>query len=302
MEKFAFLVSAYTEPDSLVALVYKLNSMVDSDIFIHIDKNVSITSFQEHLKNMDNVFFIKDRVCIKWGGYSQVLMQMHLIDEMLRQEIPYRRVINITGTDYPIVTKDVMIQKFHDAEVEYILGFDVENEEGVGHNKEKMTSKYAFFHFMDSNIYFKGFVEKLKLKRPLYDIVKVPIFFGSEYWALSYDCIKELYEEYKRHKTLQRLLKFSFAPSEAWIHTMFFNSTKWKDKAVAPPVTKYTGLINLSPITFFKYGSQIKVLDESDFDDVRNSERLFARKIIQGKSNRLVELLNTNGETKIDCS
>ena len=50
--------------------------------------------------------------------------------------------------------------------------------------------------------------------------------------------------------------------------------------------------ISLSPVTFFKYNDSIKVLNEEDYEDVVNSGRLFARKIIKGKSDRLIAMLD----------
>ena len=108
--KFAVLISAYTEPKSLYSLVIKLNGMLDADFFIHIDKKVAIEPFQVGMKNMTNIFFIKERIKVYWGGYSQVLMQFSLIREMFSTNTRYVRVVNITGTDYPIVSKETLYE------------------------------------------------------------------------------------------------------------------------------------------------------------------------------------------------
>ena len=78
---------------------------------------------------------------------------------------------------------------------------------------------------------------------------------------------------------------------------MFFNSD-WKKRAVQEIQNECQGLIKLSPITFFKYTKSIKILDESDYKDIINSGRLFARKIITGKSDRLIAMLKMKEENE----
>lgn len=45
-------------------------------------------------------------------------------------------------------------------------------------------------------------------------------------------------------------------------------------------------------ITFFKYMGSIQILDENDYEDIVASRRMFARKVIVGKSDRLVHMLH----------
>lgn len=287
-EKMAFLISAYTEPSSLHALVKKLDGMLDADFYIHIDKKVPIEPYQSGLMDMPNVYFIEERIRVYWGGYSQVEMQLSMIREMLSKNTHYERVINLTGMDYPVVKKEVLHEKLRKSQIEYICGFDVKNEIDPG--KRRMELKYSCFYLMDTYKFIRALTIRLRLPRLLYRQVEFDLFFGSEYWALTYECIVELYRDYLENKQLQRLLRFSFVPSEAWVHTMFYNS-RWRNKAIQPPKVRYEGLINLSPITFFKYGDAIKILDETDYEDIVDSGRLFARKIITGSSDRLVSLL-----------
>ena len=58
-DRFAFLISAYTEPESLFSLVKKLDGMLDADFIIHVDKKVNIKLFNSELKAMPNVFFVE---------------------------------------------------------------------------------------------------------------------------------------------------------------------------------------------------------------------------------------------------
>lgn len=65
----AYLLSAYTEPKSLVHLVNALDNE-QVEFYIHIDKKVDISAFKVPLQNRKNVYFLpeKKRVFVYWGG------------------------------------------------------------------------------------------------------------------------------------------------------------------------------------------------------------------------------------------
>lgn len=288
-QKIAFLISAYTEPDSLRSMIRALNRMLDADFFVHIDRKVNIEPFYTGLRDLPNVTFVEKRIRVYWGGYSQVEMQMALIEAMLQSRVRYLRVVNLTGTDYPVVSGEILRDRLSRTQVEYICGFDINSERKTG--KKKMIYKYSRFYLMDTPRVIRAAVKRLRLPRLYYRQIDIPMYYGSEYWALTYDCITDLYNNYLENKPLQKLLRYAFVPSEAWIQTMFFNS-EWRKNAVQQPEDNEVNLIDLSPITFFKYTDSIQILDENDYEDIVASRRIFARKIIAGKSDRLVHMLH----------
>lgn len=301
MKKIAYCISAYTEPNSLLNLVNALNTKW-ADFYIHIDKKVDISLFTNLFRNnkvkMENVFFLNksERVKIYWGGYSQVQMQFNLIHAALNSGIKYVRIVNITGTDYPIKSNAQLYEMFIDTSKEYIACFDVESEifDDINQKTYAMSSKYIYFYLMDINHYVRDIISHLRIKKVsnLKDL-GYKFYFGSEYWALTSECLEYILHVYEKEKKLQNILRFSFVPSEAWIHTIFQNSP-YKSKAIMKPQNCYRGLISLSPLTYFNYGKEIKVLDIQDYDDIVCSGRSFARKIIVGKSDKLIEKLNRN--------
>ena len=60
---------------------------------------------------------------------------------------------------------------------------------------------------------------------------------------------------------------------------------------------KYKGLQELSPLTYFKYKDQIKILNDNDFDSILQSNKMFARKIVVGKSDALIESIDRQRKT-----
>ncbi len=296
MKKIAYLISVYTEPMTFRKLIESLNEDY-VDFYVHIDKKVSSESFKSGVKDIKNVFFVpdRDRIEVHWGGYSQVQAQYKMIELMFISGIKYCRIVNLSGTDYPIISNRNIYTAFTDINKEYIIGFDVNNEVRTRLSKSKYrhSEKFSRIYLMDANIIIRKIFFKLRLKR-LFDIRKLGfnLYFGSEYWALTYECLREIISIWRREDKLRSILKTSYVPSEAWIHSCFFLSS-YAHKAVSPMINCYErGLIELSPLSFFKYDDSIKILDEKDFDEILDSNKCFARKVVVGKSDRLIGMID----------
>ena len=66
MSKHAYLIIAHSEPEILRILVSCIDD-VRNDIFIHIDKKSNIENFSNIHTDSSNLFFLKDRINVKWG-------------------------------------------------------------------------------------------------------------------------------------------------------------------------------------------------------------------------------------------
>lgn len=220
-------------------------------------------------------------------------MQYNLIKKMLFSGRRYCRVFNLTEADYPLVSNETLQNSLIDGK-EYIIGYDVSHEKDINSQKGSMKDKFLYYSFMDrAESYVASHLNKMRLKKKSsYEKLGYDFYFGSEYWILSYECIKEMFRRYSKDKKLQRVLKFSFAPSEAWIHTVFFNSG-WRERGEIYD-SKYQGLIYLSPVHYFEYGRRIKVLTKKDYEKLIYSNKLFYRKIQSGISDSLVRMIEEN--------
>lgn len=299
--RIAYLISAYLAPQALVNLVAALDAP-DTDFYLHIDKKVDQTPFAAAVAAFPNVHFVaeKDRVRVNWGGYSQIEMQLAMLDLMFAAGKAYDRVVNLSGTDYPVLPRQDWYAMLADAETEYIIGFDIASENfsssnGVSRNPQ--VNKYRTYHFMDANIWVRRVTERLRIPKPRkYHLERYRFYFGSEYWALSYGCIKYLVESYKRDAALQNILRCSYVPSEIWLHTLFFASP-YAAKAAGRRESVYRGLQDLSPLSYFQYSDRIKVLTEADLDAVLAAGKPFARKLLPGPSDGLIDLLRARSAT-----
>lgn len=283
----AYMLSAYTEPLSLINLVDALDSN-EVEFYIHIDKKVDDYSFRKPLSSRKNVYFLSeaDRVCVYWGGYSQVEMQYNLISAVLKSGHEYTRIVNLTGTDYPLYSNVEILKRFNDRKKEYITGYKIERS-----ITNSNTKKILYYHHMDGSRVLHYFFEIVKIRRKKkMESFDFDFYFGSEYWALTREVLIDIIHRWEKNIQFQDFLKGVFAPSEMWIHTLFFQS-QYKEKG-RKYKGEYKGLQELSSLTYFQYKEQIKVLGKDDFDIIMQSKKMFARKIIVGKSDELIELID----------
>ncbi|MBQ6886178.1 MAG: hypothetical protein IJN54_01530 [Lachnospiraceae bacterium] len=306
--KIAYLITAYKDEKQLARLVEAL--MCDgTDFYIHIDKKVDELPFKQEIgqlkQNGSNaVHFVDkaDRVRVHWGGYSQVKAQMVLIKKMLQANGNYDWCINLTGTDYPIMSNEKIkefLRKQNESPV--IKGYQIdclygtEREEGA---KDRVR-KYWFYDI--EPIFFRRVISKiaaigqkaLKINRkPGMEQMPWKFCYGSEYWALPFKVVKKVYHEYIQDKELQKVLKTVFIPSEFWVHTVLMSTNILSEREkedIRFPGNLYDGLGSVALLHYFVYRDGIKVLDMEDYETIKKSERMFIRKVQTGVSDELIQ-------------
>ncbi len=47
---------------------------------------------------------------------------------ILNSPVVYRRIVSLTGMDYPVPSNDELLKAFGDSSKEYIIGFDITRE------------------------------------------------------------------------------------------------------------------------------------------------------------------------------
>ena len=61
---------------------------------------------------------------------------------------------------------------------------------------------------------------------------------------------------------------------------------------------KYKGLIEVAPLHYFVYEEAIKILTEKDFENIKNSGKMFVRKVKIGISEQLITRLDKERNCK----
>ncbi len=118
--KHAYLIMAHTDFNLLETLI----SMLDdprNDIFIHIDKKVSINNLSFSTK-YSNINILKNRIPVYWGHYSQIAAEMLLFETAYNKQIYYYYHL-LSGADLPIKTQQHIHNFFNQNIGKEFVGF-----------------------------------------------------------------------------------------------------------------------------------------------------------------------------------
>jgi hypothetical protein len=298
MIQFAYIITAYKDEKHLYRLISALN--VNADFFIHIDSRINIAPFKKILSPFPNVTFCENRHFVNWGSFAQVLSQKELLKCVFETKKEYHKVISLSGTDYPIWSQQKMEAELT-KNIEFISGFNLTH--CTAKRQRDKINLYHFFRDIKLNNYtlkkaFSGSARLLmsvtpfrKGLRTVIHSTPCDVYFGSDYWALSLDCAKHVYETLNREKEMVRYFKHSFGPSELCIHTIVFNS-KFSSKALLFKGREYKGLSSLTPLHHIYYNKTIKIFSEADYQTLIESNKMFFRKAATGISDTLLNKID----------
>ena len=300
--KIACIITAYKDPNQLKRTITKLGKM---DFYVHVDAKVDIAPFKRILSGC-TVHYVEDRVFVGWGGYSQVESLKRLIRDVLDSCKEYDRVLCISGQDYPVYSYKRIEKFFEDyPQKNFLTSLNISEYKNV-HSLQKIQ-RYWFYDIRIKNTLIMKSVRKLlyfcagagyylgalKKDNHLYvNDTRWDVFFGSDYWCLTYDCAKYVYASLS-NKSIENYFKHSFAPSELIIHTIVQNS-EYKGTCEIILAKDYS-FQKVTPLQYVNYLSTgMKVLDENDYKVVIESGRLFCRKVETGISDKLEDMLDAN--------
>lgn len=295
--RLAFLISAHTDAAQLKRLVDALPD--DSVFFLHIDKKADIDIFKQVFANDNRVVFIDHRVDVRWGSINEIEYQMELVRAALNRDEQFERLITISGMDYPVWSKEQIVQFFEqDREKEYLTAIDVSFP-------WRMSAIYQqyFFWIHKPGSGWKYYVTRalgralrlLGIKKPLRRKIgdkTYKLYKGAAWWAITPELAKVILHEWDTNEELKDWLKWCMCPAELFAQTVAFNDESWKEKCIEHRGKKW-GLPLLTPLTYIEWRERglILELDEAYYDRIIQSGKMFCRKIVSGKSDALVEMI-----------
>ena len=305
-KKIAYLIAAHNDPEHLERLINVLDDA--ADFFIHIDKKQRIEPFLERI-DKPNVIFLEDqdRIKVYWGGFSQVRATLNLLRKCLekndRSHSAYKKVVFISGADYPIKSNDYIHRFFEQHEtINFMRGMNITNADTKKYNY--CVCNYLFFDFFIYTPNVTRVVRKamnlagnfLK-KKPNYvtnkEGHKLDIFHGSSWWALNIDVVRYIQIYTVQHKMISKYFKCSLASDEKFFHTIFFNSEFSNsnlyggEEPYVPFTSAFANIHMIDP-------SLTKWFDLSDFDKIKNADQLFVRKVSSLSSKDLLDKIDSD--------
>ncbi|WP_244244561.1 beta-1,6-N-acetylglucosaminyltransferase [Marinilactibacillus kalidii] len=310
MIKIAYLILAHNDPENLKRLIERLNKH-QAHFFVHIDRKTDIEKFEKYLIRYENVQFVEPRYNIYWGGFSIIRAEIALARTALADQKSFDRYVLLSGADYPIKSVDDIYDYFEqNKEIEFIRGINLEKLE----NKELFGSHIDYWQKHDyplirktNTFFFKAFralINKILRNFKLSNRIrhgKFDLYHGSQWWALTDNCLRDLLEIYDQNKQDYKVFEIMFAPDEKFFHTLFFNSTYSNRNQIDGPdqpiqmnkrgedTSKQTS--QLANIHFLD-ASMTKWFTIEDYSLLKSSDKLFVRKVSTNMSESLLDKID----------
>jgi hypothetical protein len=276
--RFAILIITYTSAQQTVRLIKKLVNS-DFDFYIHLDKKIDISTHSELFSRPD-VFFINDRVDVKWAGYTIVEAAFHGIRQIVASGIKYEFINLLSGQDYPIKSAEY-ISEFLSKNTgkQLIKCWDFET------NWTEALGRVQKYHFTD--VAFKGRYILQRVINTLIEKRKAPgnlQFFGtnSTFWTLTPDCALYVANYVETNPTLRRFLKYTWGSDEFVFQTIIMNSP-YKDAVINN---------NYRYIDWSAGGSRPKTLTVDDYERIVATDNIFGRKFNVEVDAKILDLID----------
>lgn len=301
--KIAYLISVHKDATQLLRMLKALYQGDNTYFFIHVDAKSNLSDFESIIPDVlkKNVLFTSKRYWVQWGGFNQVRYQQELLKSCLNYNISFNRIFILTGQDYPLISNDDINKELNEnPKREYIKGLNISNIE----NPPKIKKKLVLYHF------FRDLRTSYKLKKVLSGTSRIimtilpirkktfllidnkrwPVYQASAMMCITYDLARYVFDKLNDQRIIN-YFKYSFAPDEMVLPTIIFNSP-YRINCSLYEKDSYEGLKTLSAITYFNYKEKIQTFTLDDYNELKHSGKMFARKFVTGISDSLMDKLD----------
>lgn len=272
--RIAHIILTYTDPLQTERMI-KAMWHKDFDFYVHVDKKFDITPHMV-LGKIPNVYFIKNRIDVKWAGFSTIEAEFASIREVMGTYREYGFLNLMSGQDYPMARPQDILDFFSkNAGKEFLNFYDYKNEWPEGMRR---IEQYCF-----SDVQFKG---KFRLEQLLSFVLpkrKVPYNYQpygkSMFWTLSPAAALYVVNAIEKDAKLKRFFAWSWASDEFLFPTMLMNSF-YRERIVNN---------NYRYIDWSEGNASPKTLKLEDFKAIMKSDNLFIRKVDAKVSGKLLD-------------
>lgn len=271
--KIAYLVQCHKNVEQLNILFNALQS-ADNDIYVHVDKKSDIYN---DLCTNEKIIMLSEnkRVNVKWGGVSQISATLNLIESVVNSNKDYDYVWLISGQDMPIKSNEMINEYLKNNRACFI---DISYEENK--RNKRLAKRNEVYHLQ--SFIGKNFIQRLLrnfwyfITGGRYHTFKIfkrkfsndNFYFGSQWWCLPFDIVCSIYGYLCEHKDFFRFYKHCLCPDESFFQTLLMNHID----------IQYEIKPNLVYIDWSGCNDSPRILKSSDFEKLKDSDFLFARK------------------------
>ncbi len=260
--RLAHLIICHKNPQQVIRLVKALLHS-EADIYVHVDKKVSISPFLP-VAELANTCFVKKRVKVYWGGYSVVEATIEGCKQILGSGIKYDYINLLSGQEYPLMPPNTIHKFFYDHPGMVFMDI-IPDEDKIAEHEHKLKQYY----FAAINLRGKYTAEKIaRVVKPR----KFPDWFEpmgkSQWFTIPAECAAYVIKFLEDNRNIVDLFRHMWAPDEMVFQSVLYNS---------PYIDVITN-DNLRYIDWSEGNPSPKILTLADARQIIQSGSLFARK------------------------
>lgn len=272
--RIAHLILAHKNPAQLERLLNALDHP-GFEFYIHIDKKTDERAFR-HIFNRASVYPVRNRASIYWAGYGTIQATINGFKEILPHNYDYVNVIS--AQDFPIKSADYIYQYVLDRK-----GKEFITCESIDAEWSEAASRVRQYHLINWQIPGRHRLETVinKLLPPRKFPFDHKIVGRANWFTLTPAAIEYALQFIEDHPKLVRYYKYCWGADEFIFSTILYNSP-FKERIVDNLVyVDWSGPKTGHP----------KILGAKDFDRLKSSSKLFARKFDMDEDSLIFSLL-----------
>jgi hypothetical protein len=297
--KIAFLIMAYKNPKQMGRLILSLNS-TDSAFYLHIDKKSNLPDFKNVLSQLNkntNITFLPRFDCY-WRGPGIITSILYGLNKILEDK-NFNRIVLISGQDYPIKPVEHIFNFYeNNSEKNFISYFKLPYDNWLNGGLARIKN-YHFRIFGKTYIYppladpvhaySKLFYKtaQIRFRKPREFPDGLVPYGGFSHWQITALAAREILDFVNKRPDYLKFHKYSWVADEMFFQTVLLNS---KNDALINSIVNN----DLTYIKWLKDMPQTEILKTCDYEEIKNSNKLFARKFDTSIDSQILSLLDIN--------
>lgn len=278
--KVANIFIVYRNPEQVQRAVSAMSGHPNFDNWVHVDSKENIDDYSD-LASIPDVRFVKNRISVKWAGFSFVESMLASLEEVFNSGIDYDFVNLMSGQDFPIKPIEYISEFLSKNIGKSFIECEAAPSDWWDHASHRLTKYHMTDYSFRGKTRFEEFLNKtLPARKSLlsFDLHGGP---NSTYWILSMEAAKYVCDFLKANKRMQWLFKHTWAPDEFLFSTILMNS-HFKESVINQ---------SLRYIDWSEGGARPCTLGVKDFESLKESPKLFARKFDIRQDAQILDLI-----------
>ncbi|OOE78665.1 hypothetical protein BZG72_15250 [Salinivibrio sp. PR6] len=295
--RHAILIMCHRVTNAFLFSLKQISESNDTIGFVHVDAKKDLAEFLE-LERYNNVFFLRDRIPIFWGGVSQITATLNSM-KYICANYNFEYISLISGDDFLYKGLQPFNQYLGESKKTEFIGVcslsGVNDREGA-----RFLYRYNDVFFDRSNSIKNKFTRVLlrtafsfglmenKMSKPFEVMYK-----GSNWFTITRECVFYILNYVHLNSSYLDYFKFSYCCDEVFFQSIVYNSKfKFFTKSYIES-NEDDNLCSLRKIDWFSGPEYPKVFTYTDVLNLSDDETFVLRKVSESVSPDTLEQLSS---------